>query len=116
MDQEIITVDQFTTTMASIQEALAGLRQEIYNQQSRQPVIQDEMPYDSLPTPPPPLGLTVPQAPPCLLHGHSEVASPVVVHTTVLEDTHACMDRIEQHIRQLRVSDSSTAWDDLESH
>ena len=25
------------------------------------------------------------------------------------------MDRIEQHIRQLRVSDSSSAWDDLDS-
>ena len=25
------------------------------------------------------------------------------------------MDRIEQHIRQLRVSDSSSAWDDLDN-
>ena len=69
-----------------------------------------------MPPPPPPLGLIVPRAPPYLLHGHSEVASPAVVQTTVLEDTHACMDRIEQRIRQLRVSDISAAWDDLEGH
>ena len=61
--------------MASIQEALSSLRQEIDSQQSKQLVVQDETPYDSLP--------------PYLLHGHSEVASPVVVHTKVLEDTHA---------------------------
>ena len=65
---------------------------------------------------PPPLGPTVPRAPPYLLHGHSEVASPAVVQTTVFEDTHTCMDHIEQRIRQLRVSDSSAAWDDLEGH
>ncbi|KAL6312500.1 hypothetical protein AAG906_001798 [Vitis piasezkii] len=77
----VVTVDQFMTTMVSIQLSLA---------------IQDETPYDSLPHSPPPLGLTVPRAPPYLLHGHSEVASPAVVHTTVLEDTYACMDRIER--------------------
>ena len=60
MDQQIVTVDQFTTTMASIQEALASLRQEIDSQQSRQAVIQDDTPYDLLPPPPPPLGLKVP--------------------------------------------------------
>ena len=99
--------------MASIQEALTSLKQEIDSQQSRQPIVQDETPYDSLP---PPLSPTVPRVPPYLLHGHSEVVSPVVVQTTVLEDTHTCMDRIEQRIRQLRVSDSSAAWDDLEGH
>ncbi|WKA07236.1 hypothetical protein VitviT2T_025085 [Vitis vinifera] len=96
MDQRVVTVDQFTTAMAFIQEASASLRQEIDSQQSRQFVVQDETPYDSLP---PPLGPTVPRAPPYLLHGHSEVASPVVVQTTVFEDTHACMDRIEQRIK-----------------
>ena len=111
MDQRVVTVDQFTTAMAFIQEASASLRQEIDSQQSRQFVVQDETPYDSLP---PPLGSTVPWVPPYLLHGHSKVASPAVVHTTVLEDTHACMDRIEQRIRQSRVSDNSAARDDLE--
>ena len=81
MDQRVVTVDQFTTAMASIQQALTSLKQEIDSQQSRQLVVQDEMPYDSLP--------------PYLVHGYSEVASPAVVQTTVLEDTHAYMDRIE---------------------
>nr|CAN73317.1 hypothetical protein VITISV_043334 [Vitis vinifera] len=72
MDQQAVTIDQFTATMASIQEALASL-------------------------------------------SHFEVAPPIIVQTTVLEDTHTHKDRIEQRIRQLRVSDSPTAWDDLES-
>ena len=124
MDQQTVTIDQFTTAtidqfttvLASIQEASASLKQEIDSQQSRQFVVQDETPHDSLPPPPPLLGPTVPQTPPYLLHGHSEVFPPAVVQTTILEDTHACMDRIKQRIRQLRVSDSSTSWDELEGH
>ncbi|RVW51364.1 hypothetical protein CK203_094723 [Vitis vinifera] len=96
MDQQTVTIDQFTTAtidqfttvVASIKEALASLRQEI----------------------------NMPQTPPYLLHGHSEVFPPAVVQTTILEDTHACMDRIKQRIRQLRVSDSSTSWDELKGH
>ncbi|KAL6311025.1 hypothetical protein AAG906_006993 [Vitis piasezkii] len=64
----------FTAAMASIQEALASLRQEI-----------------------------VPQASPYVLHGHSEVAPPTTVQTTVTDDTHARMDRTEQRMRQMRV-------------
>ncbi|RVW17448.1 hypothetical protein CK203_085516 [Vitis vinifera] len=51
MDQRVVAVDQFTTAMASIQEASASLKQEIDSQQSRQFVVQDETPYDSLPPP-----------------------------------------------------------------
>ncbi|KAJ9702973.1 hypothetical protein PVL29_004644 [Vitis rotundifolia] len=79
--------------MASIQEALASLRQGMGNQQSRQLVVQNETPHDLLPPPP----------------------SPLVVQTAVPEDTHACMDSMEQRIRQSRVFDSSSAWDDLDS-
>ena len=79
MDQRVVTVDQFTTAMASIQEASTSPRQEIDNQQSRQFVVQDETPCDSLLYLPPPLGLTVPRAPPYMLHGHFEVVSPTVV-------------------------------------
>ncbi|KAL6348707.1 hypothetical protein AAG906_019442 [Vitis piasezkii] len=93
--------------MASIQEALASLRQEIGSQQSRPLVVHDETLHDSLPQPPPPPVPTVPQASPYVLHGHSEVAPPVVVQTTVTNDAHAHMDRIEQHMRQMRVSDGS---------
>ncbi|KAL6347766.1 hypothetical protein AAG906_026295 [Vitis piasezkii] len=42
--------------------------QEIGSQQSRPPVVQDEMPHDSLPPLPPPPVPTVPQASPYLLH------------------------------------------------
>ncbi|RVW64709.1 hypothetical protein CK203_058021 [Vitis vinifera] len=78
MDQQVVTVDQFTTAMASIQEALAGLRQEISDQQSRPPIAQER-----------------------------------VAQAVVADDTHARMDRIEQCMRQMRVSDGSVVWDDF---
>ncbi|KAL6322421.1 hypothetical protein AAG906_007975 [Vitis piasezkii] len=74
MNQQVVTVDQFTTAMVSIQEALASLRQKIGSQQSRPPVFQDETPHDSLPPPPPPPVLTV--------------APPAVVQTTIIDDVH----------------------------
>ena len=114
MDQQVVTVDQFTTAIVSIQKALASLRQEIGSQQSRPPVVQDKTLHDSLPPPPPPPVLTMPQASPYVLHGHSEVAPPIVVQTIVIDDAHARMDRIKQRMRQLRVSDGSVVWDDLE--
>ncbi|WJZ84078.1 hypothetical protein VitviT2T_003703 [Vitis vinifera] len=95
-------------------KALASLRQEIGSQQSRPPVVQDKTLHDSLPPPPPPPVLTMPQASPYVLHGHSEVAPPIVVQTIVIDDAHARMDRIKQRMRQLRVSDGSVVWDDLE--
>ncbi|RVW36727.1 hypothetical protein CK203_099193 [Vitis vinifera] len=68
---------QFTAAMASIQEALASLRQEIGGQQGRPPAVaQDETPHDSLPPPPPPPIPSAPQASPYILHGHSEIAPP----------------------------------------
>ena len=57
---------------------------------------------------------TVPQALPYVLHGHSEVAPPAVVPTTITNDAHACMDCLEQRMRQMRVSDGSVVWDDFE--
>ncbi|RVW99838.1 hypothetical protein CK203_029225 [Vitis vinifera] len=64
--------------MASIQEALASLRQEIGGQQGRPPAVQDETPCDSHPPPPPLPVPSVHQASPYVLHGHSEIAPPVV--------------------------------------
>ena len=52
------------------------------------------MSHDSL-LQPPPLNQTVPHASPYLLHGQSKVVPLIAVHTTIPEDTHACMDRIE---------------------
>ena len=77
--------------MASIQEALTNLRQEMGSQQSRLLIAQDKVPHDSLPPLPDQI---VPQASPYLLHGQSEVIPPIVVHTTVPDDTHARMDCI----------------------
>ena len=113
MDQQVVTVDQFTATMASIQETLASLRQEIGSQQSKLPAVQDETLHDSLPSPLPPPIPKMPQASPYILHGHSEIAPPAIVQTTIIDEAHARMDRIEQHIRQLMVSDGFSVWDDL---
>lgn len=49
---------------------------------------------------------------PYLVHDQFEVTPPTTV-STIPEDTHARMDCIEQHIRQLGVFDSSIVWDDL---
>ncbi|RVW80502.1 DEAD-box ATP-dependent RNA helicase 51 [Vitis vinifera] len=106
-------VDQFTDAMASIQEALASLRQEIGGQQGRPPAVQDETPYDSHPPPPPLPVPSVHQASPYVLHGHSEITPPVVAQAAVADDTHARMDCIEQCMRQMRVSDGSVVWDDF---
>ena len=78
---------------------MVNLRQEIGSQQSRPSIVQDETLHDSMSPPPPPPVLTVPQAPPYVLHGHFEIAPPVVIQTTVIDDAHACMDRIEQRMR-----------------
>ena len=66
------------------------------------------------PPPSPPPIPTTPQASPYVLHGHSEVAPPVVVLNTITDDAHACIDRLEQRMRQMRVSDGSVVWDDFE--
>ena len=114
MDQQVVTIDQFTAAMASIQEALASLGQEIGDQQGRPPVVQDEASYDSHPLPSPPPVPSVPQESPFVLHGHSEISPPAVVLTAVSDDTHERIDRIEQRVRQLRVPDGAIVWDDLE--
>ncbi|KAL6313254.1 hypothetical protein AAG906_016663 [Vitis piasezkii] len=72
MDQQVVTVDQFTAAMASIQEALASLERDRWSQAS-----------------------------PYVLHGHSEIAPPIVARA--VDDTHARMDRIEQR-ETVRVS------------
>ena len=59
-----------------------------------------------MPPPPPPVP-SVPQASPYMPHSQFEVAPPIVAQATVVDDAHAHMDRIEQRMRQLRVSDGS---------
>ena len=70
--------------------------------------------YDSHPHPPPPPVPLVPQASPYILHGHSEIVPPAVVQTTVVDDAHARIDRLEQRMRLMRVSDGLVVWDDFE--
>ncbi|RVW64881.1 hypothetical protein CK203_064810 [Vitis vinifera] len=108
LDQSRGRLVRFSERSAMDQQARDG------SQQSRPPVVQDKTLHDSLPPPPPPPVLTMPQASPYVLHGHSEVAPPIVVQTIVIDDAHARMDRIKQRMRQLRVSDGSVVWDDLE--
>ncbi|KAL6344120.1 hypothetical protein AAG906_029788 [Vitis piasezkii] len=71
MDQQVVTVDQFTAAMASIQEALASLRQEISGQQGRPPVARDDAQYDPTVPPPPPPSQSAPQAMPFTLHSQT---------------------------------------------
>ena len=106
MDQQVVTVDQFAVAMASIQEALASLRQEINGQQSRPPMAQDDAQYDPTVPPPPPPSQSAPQAMLFTMHSQTGVAPPpIVVPTLTSEDPHARMDRLEQGLRQLRTSD-----------
>ena len=55
MDSQIVTVDQFAATMASIQEAIANLGQMIDGQQTQQVLVQESTQFDTIvPSPPPP--------------------------------------------------------------
>ncbi|RVW98419.1 hypothetical protein CK203_026746 [Vitis vinifera] len=102
MDQQVVTVDQFTAAMASIQEALASLRQEIGGQQGRPPVARDDAQYDPTVPPPPPPSQSAPQAMPFTLHSQTGVAPPpITVPTPTSKDPHARMDRLEQGLRQM---------------
>ena len=40
---------------------------------------------------------------------------PVTVFDPSTDHTHACMDRLEQRIRQMKVSDGVTNWDDFDN-
>ena len=73
-----LSVDQFTTTMASVQEVINSLSQRPNNQQGINP--------------PPLPGPLVPQASPFMPHGQFEVAPPIITQTIVFEDVHAHMD------------------------
>ena len=79
------------------------------------------MPQDSaqndlaVPLPPPPLSQSVPHPAPYVSHSQAYVAPPLVVAPIpALEDTHARIDRLEQRMRQMRVSDGAISWDDFD--
>ncbi|RVW35607.1 hypothetical protein CK203_108067 [Vitis vinifera] len=52
MDSQIVTVDQFSTAMASIQEAIANLGQRIDGQQTQQVPVQESAQFDTIVPPP----------------------------------------------------------------
>ena len=52
---------------------------------------------------------------PFTLHSQTEVASsPVTLPIPTLEDPHTRMDRLEQRLRQMRVSDEVITWEDFD--
>ena len=75
MDSQLVTVDQLASTIASIPEAIANLRQRIDGQQARQAPTQEDAQFDPVPPPPPP-PISQFTPPPVLfvLHSQTEVA------------------------------------------
>ena len=131
MDSQVVTIDQFVAIMASIQKAITSLGQMMDWQQAQQIPIQESVQYDPtilppLPPsqtapqdtqipPPSPLSQTVPQSTPLTLQSQTEVAPPsAMVVVPTLDDAHARMDRLEQRMRELRVSDGGMVWDDFD--
>ena len=64
-------------------------------------------------SPPPPVQLTVFHEP-LVLHDQIEVAFPLdTVLVSATNDTRACMDRLEQRFRHMRIFDGVTSYDDI---
>ena len=118
MDPQYAIVDQLaeiTDTMASLWDAILGLRQRIDGYQAQPFPISGSTLHDSTtppplppssgptvpqddtvpPLPPPPVQLA-PQAGAFVLHGQTETTShAVVAHAQIIDVTHAYIDRIE---------------------
>ena len=132
MDPQYATVDQLaeiTDTMASLRDAILGLGQRIDGHQAQPLPISGSTPHDSTTPPPPPFGptiqqdYTVPPPPPPLvqsaprvgafvLHSQTETTPhSVVAPAPIIDDTQAHINRIEQRIKSLHVSDAVIGWD-----
>ena len=134
MDPQYATVDQLTEitdTMASLWDAILGLGQRIDGHQAQPLPVSGNTPLDSTAPPPPPPSsgptvqqdYTVPPLPPppvqsapqvgaFVLHGQTETTPhSVVAPAQIVDDTQARIDRIEQRIRSLHVSDGVMGWD-----
>ena len=78
-------------------------------------LLSQTAPQDTQIPPPPLLGQTVPQPTPFSLQSQTEVAPPpAMVAVPTSEDAHARMDRLEQRMRLLRVSNGGMVWDDFD--
>ena len=135
MDPQYATVDQLaeiTDTMASLRDAILGLGQRIDGYQAQPAQISGSTPHDSTAPPPPPppsrptvqQDYTVPPPPPpppiqsalragaFVLHGQTETTPhSIVAPAPIIDDTQARIDRIEQRIRSLHISDGVIGWD-----
>ena len=88
MDSQVVTIDQFVATMASIQEAIASLGQRVEGQQAQQIPPQDGAQYDLAVPPPFPLSQSVPHLALYVLHSQTDVTPlPVVAPILTSEDT-----------------------------
>ena len=122
---------EITDSMALLWDAILGLGQRIDRHQAPPAQIPRSTAHDSTapPPPPPPSGptvqqdYTVPPPPPppvqstpwagaFVLHGQTETTPhSVVAPAPIIDDTQARIDRVEQRIRSLHVSDGVIGWD-----
>ena len=66
----------------------------------------------TVPPPPPPLVQSAPQVGAFVLYGQTEtIPHSIVTPAPIIDDTQARIDRIEQRIRSLHVSDGVIGWD-----
>ena len=73
------------------------------------PTVQQDY---TVPTPPPPLVQSAPQIGAFVLHGQTEtMPHSIMTPAPIIDDTQARIDRIEQMIRSLHVSDGVIGWD-----
>ena len=115
MDSQVVTIDQFTAAMASIQEAIANLGQRIDGQQTQQVPVQEDTQFDTTVPPPPPHIQPATQTVPFTLHSQTEVTPPpAIVPTPISEDPHTRMDRLEQKLRQMRTLEGGITWEDFD--
>ena len=100
MDSQLITVDQFASTIATIRESMARLRQKIKEQHALHDQVQDKGRNDPTTLPPPPSIQQTTSHVLLVLHGKVEITPPrAIVPTTSIDDTHTCMDRLEYCVR-----------------
>ena len=115
MDSQVVTVDQFAAAMALMQEAIASFGHRIDGHQASQALPQDSAQYDFVAPPPPPLSQSVPHPTLYVLHSQTDATPlPVVAPIQESEDAHAHMDRLEQRMKEMRVSDGAINWNDFD--
>ncbi|RVX23073.1 hypothetical protein CK203_008490 [Vitis vinifera] len=111
MDPQYATVDQLaeiTDTMATLHDSTTPPPPPPPSGPSGPTIQQDYI----VPPPPPPPVQSAPQAGAFVLHGQTETTPhSVVAPAQIVDDTQACIDKIEQRMRSLHVSDRIMGWD-----